>query len=164
MIGTKQLVNGQIKSPEVLLIDHENNNRGLTNTSEALELAQNAGLDLVVVSPREDTPVAKILDYGKHKYRQKKRQQQSSASKTTQKEVKLRPNVGDSDYGIRIDRAIGWLKKGNLVKFQVRLRGRERQHRDRAIELLERVINDLNEVAKVQTFDRRSLIVQVAPA
>lgn len=72
--------------------------------------------------------------------------------------------MGDSDYGIRIDRAVQWLDKGNLVKFQVRLRGRERQHRDRAIELLERVISDLGEAAKVQTFDRRSLIVQVVPA
>ncbi|MBZ8179347.1 translation initiation factor IF-3 [Oscillatoria salina] len=162
---SKQQINRHIKADQVLLIDKENNNRGLTDTSEALREAKQAGLDLVVVSQRKnDAPVAKILDYGKHKYQQQKRQRQNQSAKPTLKEVKLRPNVGDSDYGIRIDRAVQWLDKGNLVKFQVRLRGRERQHRDRAIELLERVISDLGEAAKVQTFDRRSLIVQVVPA
>lgn len=154
-------MNHQIKSTHVLLIDHENNNRGLTETSEALQLAKQVGLDLVVVSNDKDDPVAKLIDYGKHKYQQKKRQRQTS--KPTMKEVKLRPNVGDSDYGVRIDRATQWLAKGNPVKFQVRLRGREHQHRDRAAQLLERVIEDLSKTATVQSFDRRSLILQLAP-
>lgn len=158
----KQLVNRQIRSPQVLLIDHENNNRGMVETREALQVAQDAGLDLVVVSQSKDAPVAKVMDYGKHQYQQKKRQRQSS--KPSLKEVKLRPNVDDNDYGIRIDRAVKWLDKGDSVKFQVRLRGREHQHRDRATELLERVIQDLGEAGKVQSFDRRSLIVQVSPA
>ncbi|NEQ34745.1 MAG: translation initiation factor IF-3, partial [Leptolyngbya sp. SIO4C5] len=85
-------------------------------------------------------------------------------SKPSLKEVKLRPNVGDSDYGIRIDRALEWLKKGDMVKFQVRLRGREHQHRDRALDLLNRVVDDLDKAGKVQSFDRRALVVQVAPA
>jgi len=144
------------------LIDHENNNRGLTDTREALQLAKDVGLDLVVVSERKDAPVAKILDYGKHQYQQKKRQRQSS--KPTLKEVKLRPNVGESDYSLRINRAVEWLNKGDSVKFQVRLRGREHQHRDRATELLERVVSDLGEVGKVQSFDRRALVVQIVPS
>ncbi len=144
------------------MIDHENNNRGLTDTREALQLAKDVGLDLVVVSERKDAPVAKILDYGKHQYQQKKRQRQSS--KPTLKEVKLRPNVGESDYSLRINRAVEWLNKGDSVKFQVRLRGREHQHRDRATELLERVVSDLGEVGKVQSFDRRALVVQIVPS
>jgi translation initiation factor IF-3 len=144
------------------LIDHENNNRGLTDTREALQLAENAGLDLVVVSQSKDVPVAKILDYGKHQYQQKKRQRQGP--KSTVKEVKLRPNVGDSDYTLRIDRAVQWLGKGDSVKFQIRLRGRENQHRDLAAKLLDRVAADLSQVSKVQTLDRRSLILQVIPA
>lgn len=144
------------------MIDHENNNRGLTDTREALQLAKEVGLDLVVVSERKDAPVAKILDYGKHQYQQKKRQRQSS--KPTLKEVKLRPNVGESDYSLRINRAVEWLNKGDSVKFQVRLRGREHQHRDRATELLERVVSDLGEVGKVQSFDRRALVVQIVPS
>lgn len=147
----------------MLLIDHENNNRGLTNTREALQIAEQAGLDLVVVSQSNDeTPVAKILDYGKHQYQQKKRQRQSARS--TIKEVKLRPNIGESDYSLRIDRAVEWLGKGDSVKFQIRLRGRENQHRERAAELLDRVVADLGTAAKVQTLDKRSLIVQVIPA
>lgn len=144
------------------MIDHENNNRGLIDTREALQLAKEVGLDLVVVSERKDAPVAKILDYGKHQYQQKKRQRQSS--KPTLKEVKLRPNVGESDYSLRINRAVEWLNKGDSVKFQVRLRGREHQHRDRATELLERVVADLGEVGKVQSFDRRALVVQIVPS
>ncbi|MGD2181195.1 translation initiation factor IF-3 [Lusitaniella coriacea] len=155
-------MNNQIKAAQVLLIDGEQNNRGLTDTKEAIALAKSAGLDLVVVSSDKEAPVARIMDYGKHQYQQKKRQKQSS--KTTVKEVKLRPNVDDSDYEIRIKRAIGWLEKGNLVKFQVRLRGREHQHRDRATELLNRVVDDLSQVGSVQSFDRRALIVQVAPS
>jgi translation initiation factor IF-3 len=145
----------------VLLIDHENNNRGQTDTRDAVAIAKEAGLDLVIVSEGKGTPVAKILDYGKHQYQQKKRQKQSA--KPTMKEVKLRPNVDDSDYGIRIERATKWLDKGNHVKFQIRLRGREHQHRDRARELLQRIVDDLSQVAKVQTFDAKSLIVQLVP-
>jgi translation initiation factor IF-3 len=144
------------------LIDHENNNRGLIDTREALEIAENAGLDLVIVSESKDAPVAKILNYGKHQYQQKKRQRQSS--QPTVKEVQLRPNVGESDYTLRIERATEWLSKGNSVKFQIRLRGRENQHRDRATELLDRVVADLAKVGKVMSFDKRSLIVQVIPA
>ncbi len=146
----------------MLLIDHENNNRGLIDTRDAVAIAQEAGLDLVIVSDGAETPVAKILDYGKHQYQQKKRQKQSA--KPTMKEVKLRPNVDDADYGIRIERATKWLDKGDHVKFQVRLRGREHQHRDRARDLLQRIVDDLSQVAKVQTFDQQSLIVQLVPS
>lgn len=144
------------------MIDHENNNRGMTDTREALQLAETVGLDLVVVSESKEAPVAKILDYGKHQYQQKKRQRQSS--KPTVKEVKLRPNVGESDYSLRIDRAVQWLGKGDSVKFQIRLRGREHQHRDLAAKLLDRIVADLDKVGKVQSLDKRSLIVQVIPA
>ncbi|MDX2100029.1 MAG: translation initiation factor IF-3 [Leptolyngbyaceae cyanobacterium bins.59] len=162
IIAEKQLINRQIRSPQVLLIDHENNNRGLISTQEALQIAEGAGLDLVIVSSGKETPVAKILDYGKHLYQQKKRQRQSSTP--TVKEVKLRPNVGESDYTLRIDRAVQWLGKGDSVKFQVRLRGREHQHRELAVKLLDRVVADLGKVGKVQSFDQRALIVQVIPA
>lgn len=147
----------------MLLIDHENNNRGLTDTRDALQLAKEVGLDLVVVSKGDNAaPVAKLLDYGKLQYQQSKRQKQST--KVSLKEVKLRPNVGESDYQIRIDRALKWLSKGNSVKFLVRLRGREHQHRDRALELLNRVVEDLKESGKVQSFDRRTLTVVLSPA
>ncbi|MEL7140772.1 MAG: translation initiation factor IF-3 [Cyanobacteria bacterium J06631_9] len=160
-MAKKPLINQQIRSAQVLLIDNEGTNRGLTDTAEALALAKAAKLDLVVVSPDKESPVAKILDYGKHQYQSRKRQKQSARSQV--KEVRLRPNVGDSDYMVRINKAIAWLERGDSVKFQVRLRGREHQHRDRATDLLNRVVEDLSKVSKVQTFDRRSLMVQVIP-
>lgn len=124
-------------------------------------MAKAAKLDLVVVSSDQEVPVAKILDYGKHQYQSRKRQKQSA--RTTVKEVRLRPNVGDSDYKVRINNALAWLERGDSVKFQIRLRGREHQHRDRATDLLNRVVEDLASAGKVQTFDKRSLMVQLVP-
>ncbi len=158
----KQLINSQIKSPQVFLIDHENNNRGLTDTYEALQLAESLELDLIVVSEGKDAPVAKIINYGKLQYQKKKRQGQSA--RPTVKEVRLRPNVGVADYKLRIEQAVGWLSKGDSVKFAIRLRGREHQYREQAGELLERVVNDLGQVGKVQSLDKRSLTAQVIPA
>ncbi|PMB43979.1 translation initiation factor IF-3 [Fischerella thermalis CCMEE 5330] len=161
IVVQKQLINSQIKSPQVLLIDHENNNRGLVDTREALELAQSVDLDLVVVSQDKDTPVAKILNYGKLQYQKKKRQSQSA--RPTVKEVRFRPNVGAADYNLRISQATQWLSKGDSVKFAIRLRGREHQYRDQAGKLLDRIVNDLTSVGKVQSLDKRSLILQVIP-
>jgi translation initiation factor IF-3 len=144
------------------LIDHENNNRGLTDTYEALQLAQSLELDLVVVSQSKDAPVAKILNYGKLQYQKKKRQAQSA--RPTVKEVRLRPNVGVADYNLRIEQAIGWLSKGDSVKFVIRLRGRENQYREQAGELLERVVTAVGQAGKVHTLDKRSLVAQIIPA
>ncbi|WP_339380981.1 translation initiation factor IF-3 [Brasilonema sp. UFV-L1] len=155
-------MNSQIKSPQVFLIDHENNNRGLIDTREALELAQSIELDLVVVSEGKEAPVAKILNYGKLQYQKKKRQGQSA--RPTVKEVRLRPNVGVADYNLRIEQAVKWLNKGDSVKFVIRLRGREHQYREQAGELLERIVTALSQVGKVQSLDKRSLIAQVIPA
>ncbi len=162
IVVQKQLINSQIKSHQVFLIDHENYNRGLTNTDEALQLAQSAELDLVIVSEGKDAPVAKILNYGKLQYQKKKRQGQSARSVV--KEVRLRPNVGVADYNLRIEQARGWLSKGDAVKFAIRLRGREHQHREQAGEMLERIVVALSQVGKVQSLDKRSLILQVIPA
>ena len=146
----------------MFLIDHENNNRGLIDTHEALQLAQSVELDLVVVSQSKEAPVAKILNYGKLQYQKKKRQGQSA--RPTVKEVRFRPNVGAADYNLRIDQALQWLSKGDSVKFAIRLRGRENQYREQAGQMLERIVIDLGQVGKVQSLDKRSLIVQIMPA
>lgn len=101
------------------------------------------------------------MNYGKLQYQQKKRQGQSA--RPTVKEVRLRPNIGASDYQLNIDKATQWLSKGDSVKFQIRLRGRENQFRDRAIEMLDRIATDLSQAGKVQLLDKRALIVQVVP-
>jgi translation initiation factor IF-3 len=147
----------------VLLINQNGENLGVTDTKDALKMAKDSKLDLVLVSPRQDAaPVAKIMDHGKLQYQQSKRQKQTS--RPSVKEVKFRPNIGESDYDLRIKRATQWLSKGDSVKFLVRLRGREHQHRDRATELLNRVIDDLNDAGKVQSFDRRALTLFLSPA
>lgn len=158
----RQPVNHNIRAPQVLLIDHEGTNHGLTDTTAALDIARDAGLDLVVVSEGKDVPVARVMDFGKHQYQKKKRQ--NASAKATLKEVKMRPNIGESDYTRWIDSAQQWLGKGDAVKFQVRLRGREHQHRDRATELLQRIASDLETQGKVQSFDRRALVLQLVPA
>lgn len=147
----------------MLLIDQNGENLGVIDTSDALKMAKDKKLDLVVVSPRDDgAPVAKIMDHGKLQYQQSKRQKQTS--RPSVKEVKFRPNIGESDYALRINRATQWLSKGDSVKFLVRLRGREHQHRDRATDLLKRVIDDLGEAGKVQSFDRRALTLFLSPS
>jgi translation initiation factor IF-3 len=147
----------------VLLIDQNGENLGVIDTSDALKMAKEKKLDLVVVSPRDDgAPVAKIMDHGKLQYQQSKRQKQTS--RPSVKEVKFRPNIGESDYALRINRATQWLSKGDSVKFLVRLRGREHQHRDRATDLLKRVIDDLGDAGKVQSFDRRALTLFLSPS
>jgi translation initiation factor IF-3 len=159
----KAIVNRNIQNPQVLLITQTGENLGLTDTAEALRMAKESKLDLVVVSPSEDgAPVAKIMDYGKLQYQQSKRQKQTS--RPSVKEVKFRPNIGESDYALRIKRAAEWLDKGDSVKFLVRLRGREHQHRDRATDLLNRVVEDLNETGKVQSFDHRALTLFLSPS
>lgn len=101
-------------------------------------------------------------DYGKLQYQQSERQKQTS--RPSVKEVKFRPNIGESDYVLRIKRAAEWLEKGDSVKFLVRLRGREHQHRDRATDLLNRVVEDLNNAGKVQSFDQRALTLFLSPS
>ena len=159
----KDLVNHKIKVPQVLFIDHTGENHGVVDTKDAIKMAKSAKLDLVIVSQRQGAaPVAKAVDYGKLQYQQSKRKKQDS--RPSVKEVKFRPNIGESDYSLRIKRAIQWLNKGDSVKFLVRLRGREHQHRDRATDLLKRVIDDLDDAGKVQSFDKRALTLFLSPS
>ncbi|MEO1093645.1 MAG: translation initiation factor IF-3 [Cyanobacteria bacterium J06638_28] len=159
----KNLVNHKIKAPQVLFVDHTGENHGVISTQDAIKMAKTEKLDLVIVSQRQDAaPVAKAMDYGRLQYQQSKRQRQDS--RPSVKEVKFRPNIGDSDYALRIRRAIEWLSKGDSVKFLVRLRGREHQHRDRAADLLRRVVDDLDEAGKVQSFDKRALTLFLSPS
>lgn len=102
------------------------------------------------------------MDYGKLQYQQSKRQKQTS--RPSVKEVRFRPNIGESDYVMRIKRAAEWLEKGDSVKFLVRLRGREHQHRERATDLLNQVVSDLHDSGKVQSFDHRALTLFLSPS
>ena len=140
-------MNGQIRVPEVRLIDQDGQQVGVMTTSDAVRKAQNAGLDLVEISPTAKPPVCRIMDYGKYIFDQNKKQ---AAAKKKQKqvhvkEVKFRPGTDIGDYNVKVRKIISFLERGDKVKVSLRFRGREMQHRELGLELLQRVKGDLPE-------------------
>lgn len=123
-------LNNQIRVPQVRVLDAEGNNLGVLNTRDALKLAQDQSLDLVEINPRSAPPVCKILDYGKYKYEEKKKQQISKKNQQNQelKELTFRPNTGENDLLHKIEQAKQFLIDGDKVKFTIRFRGREITH------------------------------------
>lgn len=152
------LINESIRSKEVRLIDDEGNNHGVVATSKALAMAQDRDLDLVIVSPNQEPPVAKILDYGKYKYEVAKRAKEAKKKQKTVelKEIKIRYKIDVHDYNVRIKSIKKFLADGNKVKIVVMLRGREMQHNQLAYDLAERFLNDLKDVK--MTVERKPLL------
>lgn len=133
--------------PEVRLIDQEGNQVGVVKAREALQAAEEQGLDLVEISPNAKPPVCRIMDYGKYKFEQSKRQ---AAQKKKQKlihvkEVKFRPVTDQGDYLVKLRKIVGFLERGDKVKVSLRFRGREMQHREQGLVLLSRVRKDVAE-------------------
>jgi translation initiation factor IF-3 len=138
-------MNEKIRSKEVRLIDENGNNHGVVPTSKALEMADDAGLDLVLISPNQAPPVAKILDYGKYKYELAKKAKEAKKKQhvVEVKEVKVRYKIDVHDYEVRLKNVRKFIAQGNKVKIVVMLRGREMQHSNLAFELANRFIADL---------------------
>lgn len=159
-------VNDQIRISPVRLIDQENQQVGIVSTDEALRIAQDAGLDLVEVSPNDRPPVCRIMDYGKHKYDQRKRQRQSHAHEQTLKELRLRPKTDDHDRDIKLGRAKGFLESGHKVQFTMLFRGRERAHQSLAMATFDSIAQSLGELGKVERpprMDGRRMTMVLAP-
>ncbi len=162
-------VNERIEAPEVRLIDEAGNMVGVVTLSAALERARDVGLDLVEVSPTADPPVCKILDYGKFKYEAQKK---ASAARKKQKvievkEIKMRPNIDENDYNVKLRKIRDFLDEGDKVKVTLRFRGRELAHQDLAMELLTRVKEEVGDKAKIEQFPRmegRQMVMIMAPA
>lgn len=138
--------------------------RGVMTVREGIALAEEAGLDLVEISPNADPPVCKVLDYGKYKYEmQKKAAEARKKQKTIElKEIKLRPNIDDHDFEIKMKSAKQFLGEGDKVKITLRFRGREMAHQDLAKQVIERVLQDLAELAKVESapsFEGRQMVM-----
>ena len=153
---------------EVRLIDADGQNHGVVSKIEALEQAREAGLDLVEVSPDANPPVAKILDYGKFKYQeQKKAAEARKKQKTVEvKEIKMRPNIDDHDYNVKMKSMERFFGEGDKVKVTLRFRGREMAHQQLGRELLLRVKADTEEIAKVESEPRlegRQMVMVLAP-
>lgn len=161
-------VNDAIKVPQVRLIDAEGENVGVVSAREALTMAEDAGLDLVEISPNADPPVCKILDYGKFKYEaQKKKNEAKKRQKVIEvKEIKLRPNIDEHDYAVKMRNCHRFLEDGDKVKVTLRFRGREMAHQDLGMKVLNRVRDDMAELAKVEQLPKmegRQMIMVMAP-
>jgi translation initiation factor IF-3 len=157
-----------ITVPKVRVIDDEGENLGVMFTQEAIEQAYEVGLDLVEVSPNADPPVCKFLDIGKFKYEAQKKANIARKTQTTQelKEIKMRPNIDDHDYDTKMKKVHDFIGEGDKVKITLRFRGRELSHQQLGMNLLQRVAENVQEIAKVEAYPRmegRQMLMVLAP-
>jgi len=145
-------VNHEIKAKKIRLIGHDGKQLGLVDREIGLEEAQKNNLDLVEVSPEANPPVCRIMDYGKYRYMIEKRTKQGKKKQkgSTLKEIKIRPNIGEHDYEFKLKQISKFLEDGNRVKITVMFRGREMKFLELGRELLDRVISETGEIAKVE--------------
>jgi translation initiation factor IF-3 len=161
-------VNDKIRAPEIRLIGADGDNVGVVSPDRAMDMAEAAGLDLVEISPNANPPVCKIMDYGKYKYEQQKRESEARKKQKVieVKEVKFRPNTDTHDYDVKMRNVLKFLEKGDKVKVTLRFRGREMAHQDLGRELLNRVAEDVKEVGKVENMPKmegRQMIMIIGP-
>ena len=161
-------INEEIRAREIHLIDKDGSNRGNVSVAEALQLAQEAGLDLVEISPNATPPVCKLLDFGKYKYQeQKKAAEARKKQKVVEvKEIKFRPMIDDHDYDVKMRSMIRFFEEGDKVKVTLRFRGREMAHQELGVKLLDRVKDDTIKIAKIEMdarFEGRQMVMVLAP-
>jgi translation initiation factor IF-3 len=145
-------VNSQIRARTIRLINDNGDMVGIIGVAEAMRMADEAGLDLVEISPGAEPPVCKIMDAGKYKYELQKRANEARKKQKVIeiKEIKLRPNIGDHDYQIKLKQVKQFLAEGDKVKFTLRFRGREMAHQDIGLAVLQRMQKDTEELAKIE--------------
>jgi len=161
-------VNEEIRSPQVRLIDQDGEMLGVMSAREALIRAYDVGLDLLEISPNAVPPVVKILDYGKYKYEQQKKANEArKRQKVVEiKEIKVRPNIDDHDYDVKMRQMKEFIGEGDKVKVTLRFRGREMAHQDLGLKVLDRIRTELAETTKVEQMPRlenRQMIMVLAP-
>ena len=144
----KMRINEYITCSQVRLVDQDANQHGLVSLAEALKIAKDAGLDLVEVSPNASPPVCRVMDYGKLSYH-KKKQVTSKKGRVSLKEIKFRPNTDVGDFNIKLKKIIAFINVGNRVKITVTFRGREMQHKDLGMVILDRVEQALHDIADI---------------
>jgi translation initiation factor IF-3 len=167
-VKTGPRFNEMINVPRVRVIDDEGENLGIMYTREAIEQAFESGLDLVEVSPNADPPVCKFLDVGKYRYEAQKKANLARKTQKTQeiKEIKMRPNIDDHDYDVKMRAMNKFIGEGDKVKVTLRFRGRELSHQQLGMNVLKRVQEDMAEVAKVEAYPRmegRQMLMVLSP-
>ena len=158
----------RIRVPEVRLIGEDGSQVGIVSTREALSRAQNVGLDLVEISPNAQPPVCRIIDFGKFRYEQEKREKQARqhSSATRIKEIQFHPNVGDHDYQTKVRHLRDFVADGHRVKVILFFRGRESAHQEIGFEVMNRVIRDVQDVAQAEQLPRlmgRNILMMLIP-
>ncbi|MCP4593342.1 MAG: translation initiation factor IF-3 [bacterium] len=159
-------MNEQVRISPIRLIDHEGEQRGVLPTDEARSMARDLGMDLVEISPTERPPVCRIMDYGKFKYDQKKKQKQRTSHIAVLKEVRMRPKTDTHDRDIKMNRAVRFLDEGSKVQFTMLFRGRERAHQEVGLAIFKGIVEELGEQVKVERAPRlegRRLTMVLAP-
>ena len=161
-------MNGEIRCKEVRLVGVDGEPIGVVPIEEALDRALKAGVDLVEISPNAEPPVCRIMDFGKFLYEKSKSQkEQKKKQKQVQiKEIKFRPGTDEGDYQVKLRNLIRFLEEGDKAKVTLRFRGREMAHQDLGMNVLERVKNDLEELAVVESFPKvegRQAVMMLAP-
>ena len=157
-----------IQSDKVRVIDENGENLGVMFTNEAIEQANGIGLNLVEVSPNADPPVCKFLDVGKYRYEAQKKANAARKTQKTQqiKEIKMRPNIDDHDYDVKMRSVKKFIDDGDKVKMTLRFRGREMAHQELGMDVLKRVQEDVTEIAKVEAYPRlegRQMLMVLSP-
>ena len=161
-------MNDEIDVPQVRVIDAKGENHGVISLEDALEIADEAGLDLVEVSPQVSPPVCKVLDYGKYKYEQQKKANEARKKQKTidVKEIKMRPSIDEHDYQVKMKNVRKFLNHGDKVKMTIRFRGREMAHQDLGLRVLTRVREELEEIIKIEQMPRtegRLMVMVITP-
>lgn len=162
------LINENIKAKQVRLIDADNENRGIVSIKEALAVAEEAGLDLIEISPQANPPVCKVLDYGKYRYEQQKKKNEAKKNQKVVeiKELKLRPVIETHDYEVKMKQAKKFLEQGNKVKFTMRFKGRELSANDMGKQIMSQIIEDLENCSKVDSemkLEGRQMMMILSP-
>ncbi len=161
-------MNEEIRNPQVRLIDENGEMAGVMSAREAQAKAYAVGLDLLEISPNADPPVVKILDYGKYKYEiQKKKNEAKKKQKVIEiKEVKVRPNIDENDYQVKLRAMKSFIEEGDKVKVTLRFRGREMAHQEIGVKVLERIRADMDAATKVEQMPRlenRQMVMVLSP-
>jgi translation initiation factor IF-3 len=161
-------VNDEIRAPQVRLIDQDGEMQGVMTARDAWLRAQAVGLDLLEISPNADPPVVKILDFGKYKYElQKKKNEAKKKQKVIEiKEIKVRPNIDENDYQVKMRAMKSFIEEGDKVKVTLRFRGREMAHQEIGVRVLERIKNEMDPVSKVEQMPRmenRQMVMVLTP-
>jgi translation initiation factor IF-3 len=162
-------INREIKAKEVRLINYNGENAGVVSLAEALKIAQEVGLDLIEISPQVTPPVCKVLDYGKYKYEMQKKKNEAKKNQkvVSIKELKLRPMIDTHDYEVKVKQAKKFLAQGDKVKFTMRYKGREMSANDLGKEILNKLLEDLDGLCKVDSapkMEGKQMFMIVSPA